>query len=95
MKKRTLEKAHSEALKFESQKEFRENSTNAYKWCWRNNYLDTVCSHMKPKYLKLTKEMVTTEALKYNIKLEFKKANNRAYQYALDHKIINDICQHM
>ena len=87
MDKWSLEQAHNEALKYQSKKDFREKSRNIYRWCWRNNYLDSVCSHMKLKYPKLSIEIVSKEALKYSNKQEFKKANSRAYQYSLDNNI--------
>lgn len=45
----TKEKCKEEALKFNSRYEFSLKSPTAYEHCYRNKWLDEVCTHMKKK----------------------------------------------
>jgi len=94
----TKEQCHHESLKYKTKSEFKNENKSAYKKALLNNWLDEICSHMKP--LKKpngywTKERCQKEALKYKTKSEFYNNNNSAYSKALNNKWLDDICTHM
>lgn len=45
----TREKCQEESLKYDTKKEFKKHDSGAYKFAYRNGYLNNICSHMKKK----------------------------------------------
>lgn len=86
----TINKAHTEALKFETRYDFQKGSTGAYKWAYRNNHLDKICQHMKPKF-QWDFEGVKKESKKYNTRHEFFLGSSSAYQWACRNKVIDQL----
>lgn len=87
-----------EALKYNTKKEFDENSNGAYQAALRGKWLDEICTHMNP--LKnnngyWTKDNCKTEALKYNSRKEFQTTSGSAYRKSLDNEWLDEICSHM
>ena len=94
----TKERCHEEALKYNSRKDFHDNSSSAATKCMKNGWLDDVCLHMieicKPKNY-WTKERCYNEASKYNNRTNFQKNNTSAYISSRKNGWLNDICSHM
>lgn len=86
-----------EALKYNTRNEFRLNNNKIYKYAWKNNWLDNICSHMnKPiKELKWTKEECHIEALKYQTITEFQNNCFKIYSFSIKYGWKDSICSHM
>lgn len=104
----TLEKVKTEALKYNTRKEFAQNCYSAYNYARKNKLLDTVCLHMLSsmpikKELKRTKsirrkwtfESLQAEASKYKSRSEFCNNSKAAYSAAKQAKLLDKICSHM
>lgn len=104
----TLEKVKTEALKYNTRKEFAQNCYSAYNYARKNKLLDIVCLHMLSsmpikKELKRTKsilrkwtfESLQAEALKYKSRSEFGNNSKAAYSAAKQAKLLDKICSHM
>lgn len=83
----TYEKCKSEALKYDTKKEFKNKCSSAYNISFRNKWLDNICQHMKndikpdgywtyENCLTASKECITIK--------EFSKKYRRAYILSLD-----------
>jgi hypothetical protein len=82
-----------EALRFNSKKEFKEESCKAYRHACRNGFLDEICSHM-PKYSRLSKwniENLHLMAKRHNSRNSFKRIDGGAYTYARKHGLLDQI----
>lgn len=95
MKKRTLEKAHNEALKYTTRKEFQNNSKGAYLYATRQGILNQICSHMITGYGFWTIPLAQEEALKYESRKDFERSSNGAYYFAYRNGYLDEICKHM
>jgi predicted GIY-YIG superfamily endonuclease len=87
------ESCHTEALKYSSKKEFRENSLLAYRRAYDLNCLDEICSHMKVKSIPF--EECNNEALKYSRVIDFIRNSPKHYYRAYSMGWIDKICLHM
>jgi len=88
----SLENCKTEALKYDSRKDFHENTQTAYHTARRNGWLDEICSHMKS--FIWTKERCQQEALKYKSRSDFQKSTT-PYQISFKNGWLNHICSHM
>lgn len=77
--------------------EFQKKYKSAYRNCLKYNWLDEVCSHMKPKLDKTiwTYNKCKKEALKYNNRRSFYKNAGSAYNAARKNNWDEEICAHM
>ena len=95
----TKEACQTEALKYDSKKEFREANNSAYNSAYKNGWLDEIISSFsipsKKPYGYWTKERCHEEALKYMSKKEFCKKSGSAYTKAQEEKWIDEICSHI
>lgn len=93
------EKCASVAKKCKSRNEFATKYASAYMACFKNGWLNEVCSHMKRKIKKpngyWTKERCFDEALKYKTRSSFKKQSGSAYARSCENGWIDEICSHM
>jgi len=93
----TKERCKEEALKYNSRREFRINSYNAYNTCTKNGWLEEVCIRLpgwKPKNY-WTKERCKEEALKYKTRHEFELGNTSAYLTSRRNNWLDEIGNHM
>ena len=93
----TKEKCTEEALKYNTRRDFRNNSNNVYNACTHYGWLDEVCNHLpgwKPKNY-WTKEKCGEEALKYNSRHEFELGNTSAYLTSRRNNWLDEIGSHM
>jgi hypothetical protein len=95
MKKYTKELCLAEAKKYSSRSSFRKGARWAHEFCWRNNFLDEACSHMKPLWGKWNVSTCQTEALKYKTRKEFQIKSKGAYLSALRKGFLYSVCKHM
>ena len=94
----TKEKCHEHALKHNSRSEFQLKDSGAYQAANKNQWLNEVCSHMKPRKKPVnywTKEVCHQVALSYKTKREFLSNDYYAYRAAYKKKWLDDICLHM
>ncbi len=89
------ELASSEAIKWRTKKEFKANNPRAYKAAWRYGWLDRVCAHMAPAFVKWNEESIQAEALKYKTRSEFRDAPTGAAGAADRLGVFNQVCAHM
>lgn len=89
------ENIRSEAKKYKSRMDFKNNSRGAYSAALRLNILDAVCKHMVSKYDKWNLTRVREEAKKYSTPAEFLKKSPNAYKYAARNNLLQKICPHM
>lgn len=94
-KKWTKKTIGLETLKYQTIKEFQEESNGAYKAAWRMGILDEVCSHMEISGRKKNKKEIAREALKYDNKRDFQKNSSAYYQAAWKIGILDEVCSHM
>ncbi|MFM2395401.1 MAG: Vibrio phage, partial [Bacteroidota bacterium] len=95
----TFKKCKEEASKYKSRTVFRNNSTSAYYYAIKNNWLDEICRHMiklpNATHLFWTFEKCKEEALKYTTNKDFVKYSAGAYISSLRNGWINEIRSHM
>lgn len=88
-----------EAKKYQSRKEFSENSGSAYHAALYQGILEDACSHMpKRKEWKgfLDKDHCSEVAKKYSSRTEFARSEDRsAYEKARSNGWLDEICSHM
>lgn len=75
----TKEICFNEAKKFNSRKEFRFYSLNAYLASRRNGWLDEICAHYDENVKQWTREMCLKEAGKYASRDDFYRDSPNAY----------------
>ena len=75
--------------------EFKQRFGNAYRYAWRNNFLEEACSHMESDEDSWTEEKIRAEALKYETRTAFAHGCNVAYRHARVKGILEEVCQHM
>jgi hypothetical protein len=94
---RNIEHCREEALKYNSRKEFSDNSVSAYNAAIANNWLDEICNHMDIKKYNgyWNKERCQEEALKYNGRKKFQLGSGSAFSAAKKNGWIEEICSHM
>jgi len=95
----TYDKCQEETLKYNNLKDFMNDSCGCYYKCYKNNWLEELCTHMNYKKRKSpnfnwTKEECKEEALKYNNRYDYCRYTG-SYKIALKNKWLNDICSHM
>jgi hypothetical protein len=85
----TPEKISQEASKYETKKDFRLNSFNAYQQAYIKKMLSDLFPN--PKEPKWTPEKIAQEASKYKTAGEFRKENFNVYQQASNKKMLRDL----
>jgi hypothetical protein len=94
----TYEKCKEEALKYNTRKEFQNESGSAYVRSCKEGWSREVCSHMN-EYRKpngyWTKEKCKEVASKYVSRSEFSKNHNIMYQISHREGWMDEICSHM
>lgn len=85
----------SEALKYQSRKDFRKLSSGAYDAALRLNIVNEICSHMPIERKSWTLKELQEEALKYNRKVDFQKYSRKAYFTAFGRGLLGVVCKHM
>ena len=96
-KKWTFENCKKEALMYEYFNDFRKNVGRAYIIAKNNNWLNSICGHMK-KYerpIKWTFKKCYDEALKYKNRIDFNKNSPNLYNACVRNGWLNDVCKHM
>ena len=95
----SFDECHQEALKFNSQIDFRTYSWSVYLIALRYGWLDEICKHMKSTTRGSTrwedKENCMNEAKSYSTRDEFMTMNKTAYLASLKHGWLDEICEHM
>jgi predicted GIY-YIG superfamily endonuclease len=94
----TFERCHEEALKYNTKKEFRVNSSSAYSKTLRKKWVSDICSHMidiKKPNRYWTKKRCHEEALKYNTKKELQENNSAVSTRAMRKGWWVEITSHM
>ena len=91
----TLERIHTEALKYDTRKEFEKGSRGAHKAARRLKIMEQVCVHMNPVRQYHTAESIAEEALKYETRYVFQKGSPGAHDAARRLKIMEQVCAHM
>lgn len=93
----TFEKCKEEVKGCKSRNEIYKNNPGAYFAMFKNDWLNTICSHLKTKKANKywTKENCKIEALKYNSKKEFAKNCSGAYGATLSNGWTEFVCSHM
>ena len=86
---------HNEALKYNSNKEFRNNSKTAYNLSLRRGINKDICLHMEKGNTNWTIELLQKEANKYNYRGEFQLNSFNAYDSAKSRGLLDAICSHM
>jgi len=90
----TRDLAFSEALKYNSKKEFEKNSYG-YEWLRKRGLLNTACSHMTGGLQRWSEESAAIEAQKYTIRKDFMEGSKGAYEYLRQRKLLDKYCDHM
>jgi len=90
----TFVAVETEAEKYITRTEFARASESAYNAARKNDWLESVCKHMKQRF-SWTIDLVSQEAIKYHTRQEFNKAANGAYQVAIKNEWIDEVCAHM
>lgn len=88
----TKEEMISEAKKYSSRTELKNNNRHVYDSLKKIGLLDSLLPHRQPKW---TKEDIISQAKKYSSRNSFKKGNKNAYQNAMRQKILDEVCSHM
>jgi hypothetical protein len=95
----TYEACKSEALKYNTRKEFNKENETAYRVSNKNGWSEEICAHMVKVNEAfghwLNKENVIQEALKYTTKNEFTKGSSGAYSACLRYGWLEEACLHM
>lgn len=89
----TKEKCQKEAIKYNTRKEFANNSNSAYRSSLRNNWLNNICKHMGDKVIKRNYWNYTTCKKVANLcstRFEFSRKYSRAYTISLENKWIDE-----
>jgi len=94
----THNKCQEAALNYNSISDFQKNEATAYNKSLKNNWLNSICSHMnlshKPNNY-WTIEKCQEVALKYLTRTDFRKNDASAYRISISKKWIEKICNHM
>jgi len=94
----TKEKCREVALECKSRTEFKGKHSGAYRACYRNGWLDELCSHMDQKIKPpnyWTKENCKQAALECKTQLEFYKKHSGAHNACYKNKWMDEVCSHM
>jgi len=95
----TLTKCHEEALKYNTKRDFRKESSSAYVTAKREKWLSIICSHMmelqKPSNYWNNINNCKQEALKYKSRIEFENKASGAYDASLRNDWMDEVCSHM
>lgn len=92
------DKCISEASKYETRALFMKNNPSAYKWVWKNNWVNEAMGHMKEIVKPVgywDKKMCLSEALKYTERTLFMKGSPCAYASAQRNGWLKDMYIHM
>ena len=94
-----IENCKEDAVEYKTRSDFKKGNRGAYKACWRNGWLDEVCSHMeqirKPDGYWEVKENCKEESLKYKTRSEFCEGNRGAYKACRRNGWMDEVCSHM
>jgi len=95
----TYDSIKQEAKKYDTRNKFQIGSNGAYKFAYKNNFLDDITKHMDQKNRKpkgyWTFELVKKNAEKYNTIGEFYKNCKGGYSSAYKNNWLDDITKHM
>lgn len=91
----TLQECVAEAQSYRTRSEFKVKCSGAYNKALKENWLDTICSHMNSRIMKWTKKRCHEEAKNYKTRAEFVKHRPTAYNIAKDKGWLDSICKHM
>jgi hypothetical protein len=94
----SIERCHEESLKYNTRKEFSDNSMCAYSASVKKGWLDEICQHMEQ--LRNPKgfwnfDRCQEEANKYESRWEFQKGSIKVYSIARYHNWLDIICNDM
>jgi len=90
----TKELAETEALKYNSRKEF-DKASYGYEWLRRRGWLDNACKHMALKLTKWSEKLASKEALQYVVRKDFMVGSKGAYEYLRTRNLLDKYCTHM
>lgn len=94
--KYSLEDLKCEALKYQTRRDFRNNSPKFYDSAKRRKILDEICAHMATvDSIYWTKERCRERAMLYQTKMEFKHNDGSAYTTSVREGWLDEICTHM
>ena len=94
----TLESCIADAFNWNTEKEWRENSSGAYTAARSNRWLDKCTAHMKQMKRRngiLTLDFCKRDALKYETRSAWRNASASAYQKAFSNGWLDMCCTHM
>ena len=92
----TKEKVIKLALSCGTREEFKKRFPSAYRFAWRNNFLQDVYAYIDSDGKTIwTEEKIKAEAEKYPSRSSFAKHSNGAYRAARDKGILDKVCEHM
>ena len=95
----TYDSIKQEAKKYDTRNKFQIGSNGAYKFAYKNNFLDDITKHMDQKNRKpkgyWTFELVKKNAEKYNTIGEFYKNCKGGYSSAYKNNWLDDVTKHM
>ena len=91
----TKERCITEAQKYSTLKEFRNNSSGAYGRVCREKWLTEIHQYLKPIKNKITIKRCVDDAQKYQTRSEWAKNSGSIYQFASKNKWLNECCGHM
>ena len=93
----TKENCREAALKCKYRIEFSKKYKGAYSACYKNKWMDEVCSHMEQriKHYYWTKERCKEVALKCKYRSEFKEKHKSAYEKCRTNNWMDEVCNHM
>lgn len=87
----TKERTQNEALKYQTQNEFRNKNGSAFAAAYKNGWLEEIGSHWIPERTFWSKEKIEDEAKKYGSRAQFFKNSASAYNAARRLGILNDL----
>jgi hypothetical protein len=82
------------ALCYQTRNDFRVSANGPYKWAVRQGVLDSVCSHMTPRF-RWSRELVEQEAAKFDKLDKFRLQATGAYWWAKRHECLDQVTAHM
>lgn len=92
----TIRQVKAAAKKYKTRAEFYKNCGPEYGKAAREDWLDTVCSHM-PEHAgyRWDKKSLKKEAARYQHRVDFMRQSQSAYKRALKEGWLDAICKHM
>ncbi|WP_430812429.1 MULTISPECIES: hypothetical protein [unclassified Carboxylicivirga] len=89
----TKDKVIDEALKYRTQKEFRDNNRGAHEAAYRLGIFEEATKHLKKRKPSgyWNKQNIKKEAMKYHSKREFQTSNKSAYNAAVRQSFLNEL----